>query len=186
MFCLISLALWVISKRAICCATLINLFINAFTFIFFICNVYKTEFWCYKSKIRVWIKRWFWSFIFFIYQNIINMGFIIIALNKIWNEGCNSCACLALTVSTSLGFLKIDVLVFNLRDEHIFSNFEHSEWCHFIILIYRFNQSWKVFQFIDVRLHVLWVRVDQLLQLIFSFVDLIEDLILVSWLKFIG
>ena len=86
----------------------------------------------------------------------------------------------------SLIFLEIGILVFNLRDEHIFSDFEHSEWCHFIILIYRFNQSWKVFQFIDVRLHVLWVRVDQLLQLIFSFVDLIEDLILVSWLKFIG
>ena len=163
-----------------------NLIINAVIVIFFVCNVYKTEFLCYKSKISLWIKIWFFSCIFFIYQNIINMSFIINALSKIWNEGCSSCACLALAVSTSLGFLKIDILVFNLRDEHIFSDFEHSKWCHFIILIYRFNQSWKVFQFIDVRLHVLWVRIDQLLQLIFSFVDLIEDLILVSCLKFIG
>lgn len=101
-----------------------------------------------------------------------------------WNIGCVWCSCICCSWIVC-AILELNILAFNGWDEHIFSNFEHGERCHFILLVYRFNQGWKVIYLINVWLHVFWMRNDEWLQLIFSWIDLTKDLWLVTCLKLI-
>jgi len=160
-------------------------FVDTSFFIFCYCHIRElVTFVCFSSFID--IEFLFICLSFRIKINIIRL--IALAWSNIWLIVwvCYFWLCwigLILLCWIGLIILEIDILTFNIWNEHIFSNLKHCEWCHIIILINRFHQSWKVFQLIDIRLHELWLSIDQYLQLIFSFIDLVEDLILVSCLK---
>ena len=160
-------------------------FVDTSFFIFCYCHIRElVTFVCFSSFID--IEFLFICLSFRIKINIIRL--IALAWSNIWLIVwvCYFCLCwigFILLCWIGLIILEIDILTFNIWNEHIFSNLKHCEWCHIIILINGFHQSWKVFQLIDIRLHELWLSIDQYLQLIFSFIDLVEDLILVSCLK---
>ncbi len=142
------------------------------------CHIRKLVFLGFFGFIRIFLR-----FSFRIKLNIINI--IFLTLCNIWHIVWVCYVCVSWIGNVCLGILEIDILAFDVWNEHIFSNFKHSEWCHVVILIDRFNQSWKVSQLIDVWLHVLWLSINQFLQLNSSLIDLVEDLILVSCLEFI-